>query len=246
MIKKFFTSLTLALFLSVQLLYAACDSNTVLMLHFDGADGSQTAIDSSISAHTMTASDNAQLDTSQKKFGSASAYFDGTQDKFSSVDSADWDYGTGDFTIEGWIRWESSVGNDDFFDRNQGTDYALWHYAPLGGMLWQSGGANTMARSWSPSADTWYHFAIVRASSVLKMFVDGTQIGTDAANATDLTYSAAINIGSDAAGNNGLAGWLDEVRVSKGIARYTANFTPQTAEFCGATAGTSNFFQVMD
>lgn len=81
--------------------------DTVLMLHLDGRDGYTRTTDISSSAHDITFNDNVEIDTAQSKFGGASAYFDGTGDFLTVPNSADWDFGTGDFTIDCWIRLAS-------------------------------------------------------------------------------------------------------------------------------------------
>src|SRR3990167_5305793 len=91
------------------------DTDCVLMLHMDGTDGATTFTDSSDNAKTMTAVGNAQIDTAQSKFGGASGLFDGTGDWLTTPDSTDWDLGTGDFTIDFWIRF-SSVANARVFN----------------------------------------------------------------------------------------------------------------------------------
>jgi hypothetical protein len=75
--------------------------SVVALLHFNGNDAGVVFTD--VIGHTFTASGQAQTDTAEKKFGVSSGLFDGT-DYISSANSADWDFGTGDFTIEGWIR----------------------------------------------------------------------------------------------------------------------------------------------
>lgn len=81
------------------------DGYTKLLLHCNGPDGSTNFVDDSASHHTVTAIDNAQLDTSEKKFGTASGLFSENYDFLSISDSVDWDFGTGDFTIDFWVRF---------------------------------------------------------------------------------------------------------------------------------------------
>ena len=85
-------------------------AQTVLLLHCDGTDGATTFTDSSDTSHTVTANGNAQIDTDQSKFGGASGLFDGTGDYLSIPDSADWDFGTGDWTIDFLIRFNAITG----------------------------------------------------------------------------------------------------------------------------------------
>ena len=80
------------------------DSNTKLLLHFNEADGSTSISDSSPSGHSVSNAGNVQTDDAQGMFSTNSSLFDGTGDYWSVADSADWDFGTGDFTIDFWVR----------------------------------------------------------------------------------------------------------------------------------------------
>lgn len=84
---------------------AFIDTYTKLLLHCDGTDGSTTFSDNGVTGHTVTANGNAQIDTAQSKFGNASGLFDGTGDYLTIPDHADWNFGTGNFTIDAWIRF---------------------------------------------------------------------------------------------------------------------------------------------
>src|SRR5690554_1699309 len=86
-------------------------ASVVLLLHGDGTDGSTTITDNSGSAHSPTVNGNSQIDTAESQFGGASVLFDGSGDYLEYADSADWDFGTGDFTVEFWMRrnaWPTS------------------------------------------------------------------------------------------------------------------------------------------
>ena len=84
------------------------DVNTLLLLHCNGADTSTTFIDSSRSHKTVTPNGNSQIDTAQSKFGGASSLFDGTGDYLSVPDSEDWNFGTGSFTFDFWVRFNAA------------------------------------------------------------------------------------------------------------------------------------------
>ena len=220
------------------------DSDCVLMLHCDGADTSTTFTDSSFSnTKTVTANGNAQIDTAQSKFGGASGLFDGTGDYLSIADDADWYLGTGDFTIDCWLRFPSNPDvlemgilsqtvddNNRIYLRQSGTtiDFAA-----------VSGGTTLIAmnRSFNFEVDTWYHFAFVRTGNDFLMFIDGTQIGltlTDTSEWPDI--AAALNIGVRGTAADFMNGWMDEIRIVKGTAVWTANFTPPTAAYVEKTA----------
>jgi hypothetical protein len=220
---------------------AGLDSYVKLLLHMDGADASTTFTDSSASAHTMTAVGNAQIDTAYSKFGGASGIFDGTGDYVSTPDSTDFDFGTGDFTIDYWVRPTSSVENVAIYCQRD-SDYS--RYVVIRG----NGGFDSwsfLAMSYSPvatygitcahSVGTWYHHEIVRNGSNLYWFVNGvaqTLSATVPISTTSMPdVGEALHLGGNAGWGEYLNGWLDELRISKGIARHTSNFTPPAYEY---------------
>jgi len=203
-------------------------------------------VDSSESANSVTANGNAQIDTAQSKFGGASGLFDGTGDYLSLADSADWVFGTGDFTIDGWVRFNNLPGVGDhqflyaqFLDDQNGV---AWFAQYAGGIYYisfsaVSAGSPIVDVSWNVSAafaiNTWYHLAIIRSGNYLYLFKDGSQVGS-AASLTGIMpdVAASLYIGSTAWSiNYAIDGWLDEFRVSKGVARWTSSFTPPTRPY---------------
>lgn len=202
------------------------DAATTLLLHCDGTDASTTFTDSSPSPKVITANGNAQIDTAQFKFGNASGLFDGTADYLTALDSADWDFGTGNFTIDLWVRFSSVAASTVFFDRNNAVDYSFVWEQSTGKLSFYAGNVLIKSEVWAPATGQWYHVALVRSGSNLMMFIDGTQIGGATSNSTDLTYSSALFIGAFTNTTGSMNGWLDEIRISKGIARWNGNFTP--------------------
>ena len=201
---------------------AGFDSYTKLLLHCNGADASTSFIDET--GKTVTAYGNAQIDTAQSKFGGASGLFDGTGDYLTVPNSSDFAFGTGDFTFDFNVRYFSIPAFSWFIGGSTGNNFDVW-YAQSASSVKISLVGNEYLFAWFPSVNTWYHIAIARDAGNLRVFVDGTQIGT--------TQSANINcpqdgviIGSQFNHSYFLDGWLDELRISKGIARWTANFTP--------------------
>lgn len=212
------------------------DIYTKLLIHANGDDGSTIFTDYSVAPHTVTAVGNAQVDTAQSKFGGASCLLDGTGDYLSIPDNADWNLGTGDFTIDLWVRFNSLQAGMIW---NQGatanTNRYYWYFtgSALAFHVWTSS-VNTIniSKSWSPSTNTWYHIALVRTGNDFKMFVDGTQIGTTTTDTDSISdYSGIAAIGSETGGATYLDGWIDEFRFSKGIARWTTTFTPPASEY---------------
>ncbi len=224
---------------------AVDDSFTVSLLHFNGADASTTFTDES--GKTWTANGNAQLDTAQFKFGTASLLLDGTGDYITTPDSADFDFGTGDFTIDLQARWNTlpTSGNIQTIychgqDANNYTRFGIYNNAGTYQVLFYivtSGSAVlnlTKNFASAPSTGVWYHFALVRTGNDWKAFQGGSQCGTTLTQST--TYpnlTGLVGLGDDIAtgAHFYFNGWMDEVRVSKGIARWTTTFTPPTSQY---------------
>jgi hypothetical protein len=222
------------------LLQDATDTYTKLLLHCNGTNGSTVFTDSSASGHAVTANGDAKISTAQYEFGGASGLFGGN-DYLSVLDSPDWDLGTGDFTFECWANFSSTATVQTIFGREQDISNRmafLWHTS--NGLSFEakiSGGWSTDTyRAWTPTTGVWYHLAAVRYGSAIKLFVNGTQLGSDGSiDSASLDMTAALTVGRywmDLPGGEFyFNGYIDEVRVSKEIARWTANFTPSTAEY---------------
>jgi hypothetical protein len=181
---------------------------------------------------------NAQISTSVKKYGTGSLAFDGTGDYLvSNAATTDlYAFGVGDFTIEFWAYLNTTSSSRFFYDgRPSGSGTAFcptiyWN----GSTLEYYVNGNARISGSSLSTGTWYHIAVARSGTSTKMFVNGTQTGSTYTDTT--TYANTSNrpiIGGDgnSVGSNSLNGYMDDVRITKGYARYTANFTPPTSAF---------------
>ena len=207
-----------------------------LLLHFDGTNGSTTFTD--VKGHTFTAYGNAQISTTQSKFGGASGYFDGTGDFLTTPQSTDFDFGSGDFTVETWAYftgWNSSQSNIlvckwanpySWCFVYQSTSHTLEFWIYVGGA-----GVWTITASTTLSLNTEYHLAVARQGSSWRFFVNGNLIGTATNTSTIDTVSSVLAIGGAGDSSGQIAGYLDDMRITKGAARYTINFTPPTSAF---------------
>lgn len=173
---------------------------------------------------------NAQVSTTQAKFGTTSMYFDGTGDYLDDPAILNAQFGTGDFTIEGWIYINSLAAAQAIFEfRTAATATYGQIYITTGGVLrfylpTDIGTSNTF------STTTWTHFAITRASGTLNMYINGTRGYTN--TYTSAMDAAKIRIGAAADGTSGLNAYLDDIRITKGYARYTGStLTVPTAAF---------------
>ncbi len=205
--------------------------DVVLLTHLDGADGATTAVDESNSNHSLSFAGNAQIDTAQSRFGGASALFDNTDTSFISVaDSADWTFGGGEFTVEAWVRFSSTASYMPIIDHadfgaNQISWRLDWTTSQQIRFLYSPNGTNTsrvtLSGSWAPAVGTWYHLAVDRdASKQLRVYVNGQALIDTVVTANLHDSTADIRFGAR------LAGWIDEVRITKGVAQYGGAFTP--------------------
>lgn len=211
------------------------DSYTKLLLHGDGTDASTTITDSSPSAHTIVLGGNAQLDTAQFKFGSASILFDGVNDFIRGDGSTDFAFGTGDWTVELWVRLNATGIDQMLYDsRPSATDgaYPEIFINTSNVLIYVQGAVIRITGATALTTGQWYHVAAARTGTSTKLFLDGTQEGSTYSDSTNYLIGAnrpAIGINATDLTSNDFNGWMDDIRVRKGIADYTANFTPPTA-----------------
>jgi hypothetical protein len=207
-------------------------TNTSLLLNFTNA----SILDSTAKNDLETVGD-AQVSTSVKKFGTGSMAFDGTGDylvSYSSPTALLMNFGTGDFTIEMWLYFSSTSGNQGIVDNASSISSALsgkWFlYKDSSGNLifGEHNVGAILSYSWSPSTSTWYFIAVSRSGGTIKMFINGTSVAS-ASNSTNFSSAGGVQVGIMAS-INPLNGYIDDLRITKGVARYTSNFTPPSAQ----------------
>jgi hypothetical protein len=223
------------------------DSYTKVLLHFDGVDASTTFTDSNRggSAHTWTAAGNAQIDTAQSVFGGASGLFDGVGDYTSTPDHADFALGSSDFTIELNFRINGSDGVQIYF---AGQGDAAFSAAGTSFILYRSAAGNVHAAVSNgttytilstPSLYTtasnpgWHHLEFSRSGNFAYLFIDGVLAagpGAFSGSVPDVTNVLLVG-GAGGSGSGVFNGWIDEFRLSVGIARHTAAFTVPTVSY---------------
>lgn len=209
-----------------------CDSKTVLLMHNDGANASTTFTDADCDGNgkkVLTASGGAVLDTSKKVFGPSSGLFDFVTFSYVAVPSStDFAMGTGDFTVDFWVNF-ASVISIQFFQTDASVNNfdVTWYNTDSTLRTFLAGVGYSF--SWAPSTGVWYHVAISRNGSNLRAFVNGSQIGTTQSS-SDNVAACALQIGGSA--TVFFNGNLDEYRITKGVARWTANFTPPSTPYC--------------
>lgn len=221
-------------------------SSVVLALHFDGSNGSTVFTDEK--GKTVTANGNAQISTVQYKFGGASAYFDGSGDYLTVSSSADFAFGTDDFTIEAWVNIAAApaAGNGYSLFTNSSTltlpavffisdanKLALW----ANGLVGNTGSTVPLGQ--------WSHVAFVRSGGTAYAFINGVAQWSAAYTANHAENIGLVGCNPDKA-SGFFNGYIDDLRVTKGVARYVANFTPPTAAFPNSLAGGTENAVILD
>ena len=230
-----------------------------LLLPFDGSDTATSTSDESDNSHTITFAGTAQLDTAQKKFGTASLLLDGDSDYIQVADHDSFDFGAGNFTAECWIRF-AALGNNTIFSHwANGTASSMSYYLTYfnsSGILrlgYYLGSNLDASYSWAPSIGTWYHIALERSGTTIKVYIDGTSVISVSASTTALRDSEdpfRVGVFNDASTGSPSLDWyfnghIDDLRITKGIARYGTNFTPPTSAH-ETTGGDGNLPVVLD
>jgi len=210
--------------------------SVALLMNMNGENGSTTFTDSSSNAMTATLEGSAVISTAQSKFGGASGYFDGAASlQFTPTDSTR--FGTGDFTVEFWLYVTSSPDDNQviisFNSWPNTTGFAIGYGSSA--IFAYTGGFASVRTYPRESNNAWHHYALCRSAGQLRMFVNGqiatatTTTGVFTNNFTDGLRT--IGKPTDADVGYRLHGYLDDLRVTKGVARYENNFTPPQVQF---------------
>lgn len=218
------------------------DPYTKLLLHFDGVSGATTIVDSSPEAHTITQSGidgNVVISTAQSKFGGSSGYWSARN----ALDCGVINIGTQAFCIEMWVYCASASSYIEMLCAIGSSDSAIasgFAFSPHSSHtdmfgLWYSTFASSALVSTNISIGVWHHIALVgnggaSGSRTIKKYLDGVSVGGTLT--VDYNYNDHIIVGANIDwGQNHLVGYMDEFRLSVGTQRYTADFTPPTAQF---------------
>jgi hypothetical protein len=209
-------------------------ANVSLLLPMDGANGSTTFVDRSPTTKAVSAFGNAQISTAQSKFGGASGFFDGTGDYLSVSPAIS--FASGDFTAEYWVYFTSTLSQNPVLSRRSGSNgYWLSSGYSTGNLRvvwqqWTAGGAyNFVEASPAHALNTWVHVAFVRFGNDLTIYTDGvSRASVSTVNRPGDPGSVSHIAQDEGAPGATLNGYLDDLRITNGLARYTANFTPPT------------------
>jgi len=207
---------------------------TELLVSGNGTNGSTTFTDESSNALTITANGNVQVDTAVKKFGTGSIEFDGTGDYLTVPDDPAWDLNSSDFTIEAWVyptaspaqpiiigQWTSSYSWALMLSNNSNRYLRAILY---------NGVFNDYVSTSALSLNSWNHCAFVREGNTVSLYLNGTSVYSTSFTGSVGASTSAVSIGANSVGGSPFQGYLDDVRVTKGVARYTSDFTPPRIE----------------
>lgn len=203
-------------------------SNVVLWLEFNGNNGDTNTSDSSSKNHSVSFNGTAEISNSQAKYGNTSLKLVRSLANFLTVGaSSDWVF-DGDFTVEGWFDWEGietsngsvfvGTGGAGAFDQLGSFSNNLFGY----GILTGGGGA--------VAVNTLTHLAVSRHGSTVRIFKDGVLAATGS-NSSVIGQNLPLYIGKRSDNNHPYGGYIDSLRITKGIARYRENFNPETDTF---------------
>jgi hypothetical protein len=161
-------------------------------------------------------------------------YFDGTGDYLipNAATTDLYAFGTGDFTIEMWVYAASVTAVSLYDSRPSGTNGAYLQIAIVSGQLLLGLNNTAILQAGTISTNTWTHLAVSRSGTSLRGFINGTQVGSTVTNSTSLLNVAqrpVIGTNGNTVTIENFNGYMDDLRVTKGYARYTANFVPPTS-----------------
>lgn len=215
-----------------------------LLLPFNGTNGSTTFTDASSSPKTVTPYGNAQISTVQSTWGGASGLLDGTGDYMVVPHASALNLSSGDFTIECWLYHVARSGATQSVLNKDGVNsaaYPSWGlsvtsagtlFADLGNGAGLSPTVTSYTFGTLPLT-AWTHVAVVKTGTTIKTFLAGTQV-TSTAQVTAITDGGKpllIGAYDGAVSGQFFNGYIDDLRITKGVARYTGNFTPPAAPF---------------
>jgi len=212
-------------------------ANVVSLLHADGH--LTTTFTDVIAGKTWTPGASPYNTNAESKFGGTSILYNSaaTDGLINSNAHADFAMGAGDWTIELWWRTPAAFpGTLGFlFDFRTGAagNHPTLYYDNASGLQYYAAGAGRISAGSTLSTSTWYHIAVCKASGSTRIFAAGTQVGstyTDGIDYNETTPRVRLNGNGNGTGGLGATGYMDDWRVTKGVARYTGSFTPPTTE----------------
>jgi len=216
-----------------------------LLLPFDGSNGATSTTDSSNANNSVTFVGTAQLSTAQSKFGGSSLLLDGDSD-YVYVANDDLDLGGVSFTMEFWVYLLGGVGSlitfySDYAGSSSGM--AIEKLADNTIKVNMTGDGADITGTTTLSTGQWYHIALSGNDGSYKLFLNGTQEGStftgSSTNGTTNKYIGTFYWSGLGGAVRLWNGYIEDFRITKGLARYTSNFTPPTSAHL-TSAGDAN------
>jgi hypothetical protein len=206
--------------------------SVVLNLQMDGVDSSSLFVDDKL--HTMTPYGNVRLSTTQKKHGTASGFFDGSGD-YLRTSSADFSLPS-DFTVELWAYIQTMPTSDSWPGSWYNHSVLVTLGSPGAGdgwglllgattLIFQSNDSQVISVAHNLNINSWHHLAITRTGNIFRLFIDGVLLKSVTTSAT-LGSGSGLFIGGETGEGAWFSGYLDDIRITKGVSRYTSDFTP--------------------
>jgi hypothetical protein len=200
-------------------------------------------IDNSTNNFAVTRNGDTRIDgfdpfvPSTEFVGRGSTYFDGTGDYLTVPSNAAFGFGTEDFTIEFWT-YPTVNARQDWVDITNGSNRALLYYSGSAIVFFSAPPNAAVITGPAMTLNVWQHIAVSKQSGSTRLFVNGVQVGATYTTNIDFSAANSVTIGKDSAGSTHSTGYISNIRVVKGTAVYTANFTPPVAPLT-AVVGTS-------
>lgn len=213
-------------------------TNTVLSLHMEGADSATVFTDSSSYARAVTPLAAAVTSSAQAVFGSTSFTPGGAGGGLAVAYAPELNFAGNSFTIDGRAYNNTGSGAGTLVDfRGSGAANSSWYiyidYVNRAVCVYDGPTATLIASSGTnsiPATGTWFNWRIVRAGTLVKVFVDGV-MKVSATYSPPATDATGIRIGTDRAGANTIVGYLDEVNFVNGAIRSVIDYTPEILAF---------------
>ena len=206
-----------------------------LLLNFDGANNSTTFTDSSSYNHTGTAYGNAKISITQSKFGGSSGYFDGTGDYVQFPYNSIFDLSSGDWTLEAWfypiaLAADMKIASNAIISKDTNGANFNWNInVAQNGIVFVTNNVGNIATDvlyayTTISTNTWHHVAIVKNGSYVKIYLNSELVDSKSMTVNN-TVTNAITIGcsSHNSPNSFFNGYIDSLRVTKGVSLYTGS-----------------------
>lgn len=214
-------------------------SNVSLLINGNGVNASTSIIDNNSLPKSISVFGNAQISTTQSKYGGSSVYFGGTG-YLTIPDSNDFAFGSGDFTLEGWLFVPTNITSTQVICGQWNAGGSLSWNLHLStnnhmGMETSTDGGYVGARYITTGNNavpisTWFHFSLVRSINTYTIYINGVSVATLTIAGSLFDTTLPLTISGSTEHNYLFTGYMDDLRITKGVARYTSNFMPPSAE----------------